>query len=175
MKTHRIAALMIVLFAVSGVSGRDLAAADGVGCKNCTDVSAGGGGISGSSSGSGHSFAGPDCTGSSDPACRDCHAFNACHTNPQFNGTCYTNHWACGATQAGRDAFENADPASSETVLLALSEAPLEIRWLSSGYLVRVDCRGTVVEAKLVGPVDPQTGGAVTVQDAETNVPLTVS
>lgn len=116
MQTIRLLLALGALLTVSSVSVTPLSAEDGVGCKNCTDSSGGGGGPTGSSSGSVHSFGGPDCTGSTDPICRDCHAFNACHTGPQGNGTCETNHWACGATQAGIDAFEGVDLNSTYSV-----------------------------------------------------------
>ncbi len=43
------------------------------------------------------------CSAGSDPSCRDCDAFNACHKNEQ-SGSCERNHWSCGS--AGPEQFD---------------------------------------------------------------------
>lgn len=150
MLTGRPLCLLAALFAAASLAATNLSAEQsGEGCKRCSSMSGGGGGLTGPSSGAMHSFGGPVCTGTTESACKDCHAFNACHTNLQ-NGNCEDFHWACGQTQAGLDAYEHADAMSESAVRLAVATAPRELRWSAAGYLVRVNCEGLVVEAKRV-------------------------
>lgn len=86
---------------------------------------------------------------SSGSNCYDCHAFNACHTDPQGPFQCGQNHWLCGNTGAMLDAIDKAlvAPNAESAILKVANSSPKAVRIVSAGYLLVKDCNGAIVGA----------------------------
>jgi hypothetical protein len=132
-------------------------------CGLCQDSGSGGGGITGPGGGPAQHRFGPtvlSCVANGNgEICRDCDAFNACHTDWQ-NNTCVYFHWACGQTQAASDAVKFVDPLDPRGVEAVLAANPVHLTLVGGKYLAVLDCDGHVIEARRVGisagrPVPP--------------------
>jgi hypothetical protein len=125
-------------------------AEDAVPCQLCYNDNVGGvGGPAGPSQYGWHNFTAGTCLTASEN-CRDCRAFNACHTKPQSGQNCTTLHWGCGQTQAARDVLDASSLASLDQLKAETAIHSSELALTEDGYLVHLDCKGRVSEARAV-------------------------
>lgn len=125
-------------------------AEDAVPCQLCYNNRVGGGeGPAGSSQYGWHNFISGTCLTPNDN-CRDCRAFNACHTDPQSGQNCTTAHWGCGQTQAAREVLDASSLASIDQLKAQTAIHSSELALTEDGYLVHLDCKGRVSEARAV-------------------------